>query len=43
MSGTSTDHLRKTALIEIFFVMVLGFAPAPQAMPLGYEQIFDLN
>lgn len=43
VSGHLTDHLRKTAVIEIFFVMVLGFAPAPQVMPLGCEQIFDLN
>lgn len=40
VSGHLTDHLRKTAVIEI---MVLGFAPAPQVLPLGREQIFDLN
>lgn len=29
VTGTSTAHLRKTAVIEIFFGMVLGFAAGP--------------
>lgn len=31
VTGTSTAHLRKTAVIEIFFSMVLGFAAGPSS------------